>query len=183
MSPVSCETADAWHASLDYWTYVRDRRLARRVGIAGYYLRVAPADNHGEPAKHDTDLELWYRPAVEREQPPARIVSPDALAYVRFGLRAPDDPRIVDTVKVIDATLKVETPRGPAWHRYNHDGYGEKTDGSPFDGKRGPGRAWPLLTGERAHYELAAGRREEAGRLLRAVEAFAGDGGLILEQV
>ena len=41
------------------------------------------------------------------------IVSVDALALVRFGLRAPDDPRIVNTVKVIDALLKVETPRGP----------------------------------------------------------------------
>ena len=85
------------------------------------------------------------------------MVSLDALAFVRFGLRAPDDPRIVNTVKVIDATLKVDTPRGPAWHRYQGDGYGEHADGGPFDGT-GIGRAWPLLTGERAHYELAAGR-------------------------
>ena len=85
------------------------------------------------------------------------MVSPDALALVRFGLRAADDSRIVDTVKVIDALLKVETPAGPAWHRYNEDGYGEHADGAPFDGT-GIGRLWPLLTGERAHYELAAGR-------------------------
>jgi glucoamylase len=39
------------------------------------------------------------------------------------------------------------------------------------------------LTGERAHYELAAGRRAEAVRLLHALEAFANDGGLIPEQV
>ena len=95
------------------------------------------------------------------------IVSPDALALVRFGLRAADDPRIVNTVKVIDALLKVETPHGPAWHRYNDDGYGEHADGSPFDGT-GIGRAWPLLTGERAHYELAAGRSDEAENLLHA---------------
>ena len=92
------------------------------------------------------------------------MVSPDALALVRFGLRAADDPRIVNTVKVIDALLKVDTPSGPAWHRYNGDGYGEHDDGSPFDGT-GIGRAWPLLTGERAHYELAAGRRREAEEL------------------
>ena len=30
------------------------------------------------------------------------------------------------------------------------------TDGGPFLGW-GQGRAWPLLTGERGHYELAAG--------------------------
>jgi glucoamylase len=85
-------------------------------------------------------------------------------------------------VKVIDALLKVETPAGPAWHRYNDDGYGEHEDGSPFDGT-GIGRAWPLLTGERAHYELAAGRRAEAVRLLRALESFANEGGLLPEQI
>ena len=69
-------------------------------------------------------------------------------------------------MKVIDAVLKVEMPGGPSWHRYNDDGYGEQKDGSPFDGKRGIGPAWPLLTGERGDYELAAGRRDEAVRLL-----------------
>ena len=46
--------------------------------------------------------------------------------------------------------------RRPAWYRYNGDGYGEHEDGTPFDGT-GIGRPWPLLAGERAHYELAAG--------------------------
>jgi len=109
-------------------------------------------------------------------------VSPDALALVRFGLRSADDPRIRDTAKVIDALLKVETPSGPSWHRYNDDGYGEHEDGSPFDGT-GIGRVWPLLTGERAHYELAVGRVENAKRLLATMESFANEGGLISEQV
>jgi glucoamylase len=110
------------------------------------------------------------------------MVSLDALAFVRFGLRAPDDPRILSTIKVIDATLKVDTPRGPAWHRYQGDGYGEHPDGSPYDGN-GVGRAWPLLTGERAHYELAAGRTQAAEHLARAMERMAGDPGLLPEQV
>jgi glucoamylase len=45
------------------------------------------------------------------------------------------------------------------------------------------GRVWPLLAGERAHYELAAGRVEEATRLLHILEASAGAGNLIPEQV
>jgi glucoamylase len=61
-------------------------------------------------------------------------VSPDALALVRLGLRGAKDPRIRDTAKVIDALLKIETPSGSAWHRYNDDGYGEHQDGSAFDG-------------------------------------------------
>jgi glucoamylase len=104
------------------------------------------------------------------------------ITHSRFGLRAPDDPRILSTVKVIDATLKVETTRGPAWHRYQGDGYGEHPDGSPYDGT-GVGRAWPLLTGERAHYELAAGRTHAAEHLAQAMETIAGDAGLLPEQV
>jgi glucoamylase len=101
---------------------------------------------------------------------------------VRFGLRAADDPRMRDTAKVVDALLKVETPFGSAWHRYNGDGYGEHEDGSPFDGT-GIGRGWPLLTGERAHFELIAGRTENAKRLLAALESLANEGGLIPEQI
>jgi glucoamylase len=110
------------------------------------------------------------------------MVSLDALAFVRFGLRAADDVRIVNTVKVVDAILEVDTPRGRAWRRYQGDQYGEHADGSPFDGT-GVGRAWPLLTGERAHYELAAGRPLVAMDLARTIEAFAGESGLIPEQI
>ena len=110
------------------------------------------------------------------------LISPDALALVRFGLRDANDPRMLGTVKAIDALLRRELPNGPYWYRYNNDGYGEHADGSPFDGT-GIGRLWPLLTGERAHYELAAGRLAEAKRLLNALEGSAGTGGLLPEQI
>src|SRR5580692_9623074 len=41
--------------------------------------------------------------------------TPDVLALVRFGLRKPDDPRILDTLKALDSTLRVDTAYGPAW--------------------------------------------------------------------
>jgi glucoamylase len=179
------ETADAWNDGIERWCYVEATEPAREVGVEGYYVRIAPP----EIAEAASPLEgqggfvpIKNRPPGESREPAGTIVSPDALSLVRFGLRGAHDRRIADTVRVIDALLKVETPHGPAWHRYNDDGYGEHRDGSPFDGT-GVGRAWPLLTGERAHYELAAGRRDEAVRLLHAMEAFAGDGGLIPEQV
>jgi glucoamylase len=80
----------------------------------------------------------------------------------------------------VDAMLKVETPFGPCWRRYNHDGYGQREDGGPYQGW-GKGRAWPLLTGERGHYELAAGR--DVRPYLRAMEGFATTAGLLPEQV
>ena len=102
------------------------------------------------------------------------------LELVRYGIRSANDPIIVDSVKVIDAVLKVETDAGPVWHRYNHDGYGQQEDGGPFTSV-GRGRAWPLLTGERGHYELAAGRSVES--YIRAMEQFASSTGLLPEQV
>jgi glucoamylase len=176
-------TADNWCDSIEYWTYVKDTSLSRRVGVSGYYIRVAPSDKHGKPAKRQGTVDLWYEPMSRTSEEAALIVSPDALAYVRFGLRAADDPRIVNTVKVIDATLRVGTPFGPCWYRSTDDGYGEKRNGAPFDNKQGIGRLWPLLTGERAHYELAAGRRSEAIHLMHAMESFANFTGLIPEQV
>ena len=178
------ETADAWNAAIEEWLYVTGTELARRVGVDGYYVRIMPAAKRGDINDQENRGNSPPQLHHDRNSPPEEIVSPDALALVRYGLRAPDDRRIVNTVKVIDAILKVETPSGPSWHRYNGDGYGEHSDGSPYDGStRGNGRAWPLLTGERAHYELAAGRRKEAARLLAAMAAFAGDSGLIPEQV
>ncbi len=172
------QTADAWNDSIEDWIYVTDTDLARKAQVEGYYVRITPRPFSEIRAPQEPLRDSSLQSLREASQ----MVSPDALALVRFGLRAPHDPRILDTIKLIDATLKVETPYGPAWHRYNQDTYGEHADGTPFDGT-GIGRAWPLLTGERAHYELAAGHPEEARRLLAAMEAFADQDGLIPEQI
>lgn len=175
------DTADAWNEQIESWIYVTGTRLAKEAGVAGYYVRVAPS-LAGEARAAPRELVPIRNRDEGGLQPGDELVSPDALALVRFGLRAPDDPRIVDTIKVIDRLLRSELPQGPVWRRYNGDGYGEKADGSAYDGT-GIGRPWPLLTGERAHVELAAGRRAEAERLLAVFEACASDGGLLPEQV
>jgi glucoamylase len=176
------ETADAWNASIERWLYVTGTTLAQQHEVEGYYVRVAEPDQADAASPCDGFVPIKNRPPDQSTGPAALMVSLDALAFVRFGLRAPDDPRMVSTLKVIDATLRVDTPHGPAWHRYQGDGYGEHADGAPFDGT-GIGRAWPLLTGERAHYELAAGRSEKAEELAQALEAFAGKNGLLPEQI
>jgi glucoamylase len=176
------ETADTWNDQVELWTYVTGTPLAAESGVKGYYVRIAPPDDSGAASPKDGFVPIKNRPPGETDRPAEAIVSPDALALVRFGLRAADDPRIVDTLKVIDAQLRCELPQGPVWYRYTCDGYGEHADGAPFDGT-GQGRPWPLLAGERAHYELAAGRKDRAASLLRTFEQSAGPGGLLPEQV
>jgi glucoamylase len=176
------ETADAWNQSIERWMYVAGTDLAQKIGVDGYYVRLAPLDEADSDSPARGFVPIKNRPFEQRSQPAVQLVSPDALALVRFGLREPTDKRLRDTLRVIDALLKVETPHGPAWRRYNGDGYGEHKDGGPFDGT-GVGRPWPLLVGERAHYELAMGNNKEATRLCHALEGFANDGGMIPEQV
>lgn len=166
------ETADNWNENIERWTYVEDTDADRHAAVSGHYVRIGPGGTAG-PEKADKRL--------------AYLVGPDALAFVRFGLRRPDDERIVNTVKVVDTYLKMETPYGPSWRRYPGDTYGEFDDGSPPifypSGVKGIGRSWPLLTGERAHYELALGNRADAEGLLHTMERFSNEGGMIPEQV
>ena len=176
------EIADVWHTSIDRWMYVSGTDWCRKFKVAGYYVRIVPNETREGVSRFQANVHVKNVTAAEDTRLAKHLVSPDALALVRFGLRAADDPRMHDTASVIDAMLKVETPSGPTWHRYNDDGYGEHEDGAPFDGT-GIGRGWPLLTGERAHYELVAGRVESAKKLLAAMESFANEGGLISEQV
>ena len=176
------EIADVWNSSIDRWLYRSATDWCRKFDVAGYYVRITRREQGADPSHRQNTVHVKNVVAAEDTRLAVHLISPDSLALVRFGLRAADDPRIGDTVTVIDGLLKIETPSGPTWHRYNDDGYGERDDGAPFDGT-GIGRGWPLLTGERAHYELAGGRAGTAEQLLGALESFANDGGLLPEQV
>ena len=173
------ELADFWNSNIEHWTSVSGTALAKRLGVSGYYVLVLPAQIVDRP-------EIFHQvvPIHNRTQgagiPGDELVSTEFLQLVRFGLRRADDPLILDSLKVADALLKTDTPCGPVWHRYNGDGYGEHDDGSPYDGT-GRGRGWPLLTGERGHYELAAGR--DPLPFLEAMTAMASPGGMLPEQV
>jgi len=171
------EYADFLEQHVDLWTATTAGTLV--PGVPHHYIRINPnVDGCEDP--NIGDVVLANQPPSGPSSYPARdIVDVGFLELARYGVRDPHDPLVVNSLRVVDAVLKSETLL-PCWRRYNHDGYGQRDDGSSFDGW-GVGRPWPLLAGERGHYELAAGR--DAVPYVRALEAFAVGIGLIPEQI
>ncbi|GAA3770261.1 glycoside hydrolase family 15 protein [Terriglobus aquaticus] len=174
--------ADWIEEHLDEWTTTNDGVLLPEV--KRHYVRINPP-KPGEPFYNAEAGPGRYNianraPGEQFNFAANEIVDAGFLELVRYGIRRADDPLIVDSIKVVDHVLKIDTPYGPCWRRYNHDGYGQQKDGEPFV-HYGQGRAWPILTGERAHYELAANGAYQP--LIQAMERFSSFGGMLPEQV
>jgi glucoamylase len=145
------------------------------MNVAGYYVRISTPDKSGALTDR---LQLRNRAGEEIQA--SALVSMDFSYLVRLGLRRARDVRIQDTIKIVDQVLKVDTPAGAVYHRYNEDGYGEYADGRAFDGN-GIGRAWPLLVGERGHLAMQSG--EDPIAYLQTMCRCSSSGGLLPEQV
>ena len=141
------KTADEWQANVEKWTVTTNGKYSKEP----YYVRIT---GNGKPdAGEKIELNNGAGFFDERE-----IVDAGFLELVRLGIKSPDDKIIQKSLKVIDKVIRVQTPNGDAFYRYNHDGYGEMDDGRRWnwDGKyTGKGRLWALLSGERGQYELA----------------------------
>ncbi len=176
------EYADFMESHLERWCVTTEGTLV--PGITRHYIRILPVDVNDHSPQEDPNngtVILANRPPDTPYSFKAKeIVDAGFLELVRYGIRAAGTPLMEDSLRVIDALLKKDTPFGPAWRRYNYDGYGPGADGKPYQGY-GIGRAWPLLAGERAHYELAAGR--DVRSYISSFEKFATQGGMLPEQV
>jgi glucoamylase len=176
------EYADFLESHIERWTVTTQGTLVD--GIPEHYIRIHPVSVGDDSPNEDPNsgtLRLANQRAGDwREFPAKDIVDAGFLELVRYGIRPASDPVIEQSLKIVDSVLKVETPVGLCWRRYNHDGYGQKDDGGPYAGW-GKGRAWPLLTGERGHYEIAAGR--DPTPYILALEGFASKGGMMPEQI
>ncbi len=174
--------ADWIESHLEHWTVTNNGTLLS--GVPRHYMRIRPPQC-GDPYSTDGCAGETVRinnrgPGEQIDFEARNVVDGGFLELVRYGVRSAQDPLIVDSLKVVDHVLKVDTPIGPCWRRYNHDGYGQRHDGGPYLGW-GQGRAWPLLSGERAHYELAAGR--DVNPYILALEGFSSQGGMLPEQI
>jgi glucoamylase len=175
------EYADYLESNIEDWTLTTSGDLVE--GISNYYIRILPEQVGQQNPAEDKETRVLHianhAPGEDSDFAARNVVDGGFLELVRYGIRSPNDPNILSTIQVIDAVLKTDTPQGPTWHRYNHDGYGQGKDGAPFT-QFGVGRVWPLLTGERGHYELAAGKSTE--RHIRTMEGLASKTGLLPEQ-
>lgn len=171
--------ADYLECHVEAWTVTNEGTVL--PDVPRHFIRINP----GVPATGEDPnravVHIANRPdGARREFAAGEIIDAGFLELVRYGIRRPDDPLIEDSLLVVDAAIKAELDEGSVWYRYNHDGYGQRDDGDAFE-NWGVGRPWPLLAGERGHYELAAGG--DPVPFIRALESFAHGVGLLPEQV
>lgn len=167
------KTADDWASHIESWMVTTTGNLGTPLGINAYYMRI---DNDTNPNDgYMFDVHNGGGKWDERN-----VVDQGFTELVRLGIRPANDPIIENSLKVIDATIRVETPNGPDFYRYSHDGYGETFWGGPWRGE-GIGRVWPIFAGERGEYEIALGK--DPTPYLDAMLHFANDGGMIPEQI
>lgn len=163
--------ADAFEQDLDASTYT----TSGPYGNGDYYLRITP---DGLP-NNGTSIGIANGGGNHDDR---TVVDPSYLELVRLGVTAPTTTEIANTLPVVDAELEVATPEGPIWHRYNFDGYGETSAGGDYTGA-GVGQPWPVLTGERGEYDVAAGNLAAAQSMLSTMASAANSSYQISEQV
>jgi len=151
--------------------------------IAGLVCAAEIAKANLDTASADRYLNTADKWARSVELIDSSRVDAGFLELVRLGVKRGRDEAIIEALRVVDRAIKVMPPAGEAWYRYNNDTYGETPSGGDFDGRKGVGRLWTLLTGERGEYEIAAGDLGAARRRLETMSQFANDGLMIPEQV
>ncbi|GAC1347980.1 MAG: carbohydrate-binding module family 20 domain-containing protein [Ktedonobacteraceae bacterium] len=161
--------ADYYRKMVIAWTYTTTGTL----GSGPYFERL---DSNGNPNDGDTIQNGNGGGTYDQRS----IVDMGFLELVRQGIYQANSPYITSSLPVVDAALEETINGNHYWHRYNHDGYGEHANGSDYDGS-GIGRLWPILSGERGIYEVAAG--QDADGYLTAMMSAANGSGLIPEQV
>ncbi|NHN45985.1 glucoamylase [Halostella sp. JP-L12] len=176
--------ADDWTERVEDWTATEAG--TDEHGETPYYVRVT---GDGDPNDDDERSLANGGPTLDERN----IVDAGFLELVRLGVKSADDEVVRNSLSVVDDAIRVETPHGPAWYRYNGDGYGEQGEGDEHPAgapwsldNEGKGRLWPIFTGERAEYELRAGDAGtdlDPGSLLETMAGFANSGRMIPEQV
>lgn len=187
--------ADSYEEQVEALTYTATGIYPKGTDSGQYYLRITRND---DPNDGGNILARNGR----SEQNEKAILDAGFLELVRYGVRAPDNSTMTHSLQVLDDETLADDYRVkysfkdkgrvfPGWRRYGQDGYGEdENTGAAYaeSGEHTPGqrgRVWPFFTGERGHYQLAAGSDTAQLRntYIAAMEYFANDGLMLPEQV
>jgi glucan 1,4-alpha-glucosidase len=165
--------ADDWQRSIKGWTVTTNGPLAAHP----YFIRLSKT---GDP-----NAAISYNlgnggPTLDQRA----VVDAGFLELARLGELPASDPEVLQSLAVVDATIRSVTASGPGWHRYNGDGYGDSAgSGRPWAPTGvGTGHLWPALSAERGEQSLQTGDAAAAASLLDSMARFASGVGLIPEQ-
>ena len=140
--------ADDYQRSIKGWTVTTTGPLAPR-----YFIRLSKT---GDP-----NAAISYNvgnggPTLDQRS----VIDAGFLELARLGELPPTDPDILASLPVVDATISSDTPSGPGWHRYNGDGYGDRSsDGRPW-APSGVGHRAPLAGAQRRARRADAADRQ-----------------------
>ena len=195
-------TADYFAHNIKKWTVT----TSSPFHTPPYFIRLSKT---GDPNAAITyTLNNGNNTSLDQRQ----VIDAGFLELVRLGVLPANDPDVVNSLSVVDATIERQTPSGPGFYRYgtntseSDDGYGDCFDpgpgpspvtgcapnGKPWpsavpgtnppDTNVGTGHLWPVLSGERGEYEVAAGDKRFAGQLLTSMGNMTSGQGLEPEQ-
>ncbi len=132
-----------------------------RPGVSRHYIRINPnTDGREDP---NAGMLIAGEPAAgaaDSTTRPGTSSMPVFWSWCATASAIAHDPIVEDSLRVVDAVLKVDTPQGPCWRRYNHDGYGQRADGTSL---RGVGHRPAVAAADRRARALRAGGRSRRG--------------------
>jgi glucoamylase len=166
-------TADDMQRRIKGWTVTTTGELASHP----YFIRLSKTGDPNAPISYNLGN---GGPTLDQRT----VIDAGFLELTRLGVFPATDGDVKQSLPVVDATIKTDTARGPGWHRYNGDGYGDRaSDGRPWaPSGQGTGHLWPVLSGERGEHALQVGDDAAAAGLLLGMANFASGVGLVPEQ-
>ena len=144
--------ADDWQRSIKGWTVTTNGPLAAHP----YFIRLSKT---GDP-----NAAISYNvgnggPTLDQRA----VIDAGFLELVRLGELPANDPDVLQSLPVVDATIQATTASGPGWHRYNGDGYGDRGERRTAVGAERPGHR-PRLARALGRARRAVARDGRRGR-------------------
>ncbi|HUA70750.1 MAG TPA: glucodextranase DOMON-like domain-containing protein [Solirubrobacteraceae bacterium] len=191
-------TADYFARNIKSWTVTTDGPYG-----SNYFIRLSKTGNPNAAISYSLNN------GNNTQEPQQNIIDAGFLELVRLGILPANDPDVQASLKVVDDIIERQTPSGPGFYRYGYDptqstdGYGDcyvlpsgtnatgcSPSGKPWpspnpgttNGNIGTGHLWPVLSGERGEYEVAAGDFPFANKLLTSMGNMTSGQGLEPEQ-